>query len=149
MKSFLVKNKRPICKWTLVPDGIMFKYKAPEGYDIAITPGLGNIVIDVDRHGDLNGFDEIPKRLADELDQTLNYKTRNNGKHFWFRYTGNKTLACKPSGIGVDLRIDNRGYVVWYNDKPIEDCLHKMKDTSEDMNKWIESLFEAKTKIKR
>lgn len=142
MKSFLLKGKRPIIKWGLLPDGVMFKGKVPKGYNLAVSPSDNYIVIDVDRHDDIDGFEAIPRDLEMELQMTYNYPTKNDGKHYWMRYTGNKPLGNKTSGKGIDLRT-NRGYVVWYPEESIEQVLeeHQIADTSEDMNYWLESLF--------
>lgn len=143
MKSFLLREKTPVCKWGSLPDGIFFEGKIPEGYQLAISPSDNYIVVDVDNHGKINGFDNIPNIIFTELLYTLNYKTKNNGKHYWLRYTGDKVLANKTSGLGIDLRT-NKGYAVWYPDNDIRNCLHLIKNTSEGMNRWLEKLFSFK-----
>lgn len=140
MKSFLLKEKTPIIKWGNLPDNVYFEGKVPEGYSLAISPSGNYIVVDVDMHGDVDGFSNIPHLIQMELDTTLNYKTKNNGKHYWFQYTGNKLLANKTSGLGFDLRT-NKGYVVWYHNEDIRDCLYKIKSTSENLNTWLEKHF--------
>ena len=91
----------------------------------------------------------IPNDIIVELRDTFHYKTRGNGRHCWLRYTGDKTLANKTSNLGIDSRIEDKGYVVWYNDRPIEDCIDEINFTSKRMNEWIESIFTTKTKLKR
>jgi len=157
-----LKEKIPICKWGILPDGIMYKGKVPPGYNLAIVPGPEYIILDVDRHKDKDGFKYIPdypkavkfvfkifriKKLSilDELEQTFNYKTKNNGKHYWLKYTGNKVLGNKTSGFSSDLRTD-KGYVAYWYDKPIEECLHLIKETSPKMNEYLERLFSYKNK---
>ena len=140
MKSFLLRGKRPIIKWGMLPDGVFFEGKVPEGYSLAVCPSENYIVIDVDRHGDKDGFEAIPDHLKFELVQTLMYTTKNNGHHYWFRYSGNKPLGNKTSGKGIDLRT-NRGYVVWYPEKDIRECLDQVNESSEEMNIWLEELF--------
>lgn len=140
MRSFLVKDKHPTIRWGMLPDGIMFEGKVPTGFGLAIVPGPEYIVIDVDRHGKIDGFDNIPKYILAELEKTLNYSTKNNGKHYWLKYTGNEVLPNKTSGKGSDLRTD-KGYVVWYNDKPFDEVESEIKETSDILNKWIEKSF--------
>lgn len=141
MRTFLLKGKKPICKWGSIPQETYFQGEIPEGYSLAINPSKGTIIIDVDRHGDKNGFDNIPEHLLHELDSTLNYLTKNNGKHFWFYYTGNEDLGNKASGFGIDLRT-SKGYCVFYlgNDK-LKDNLKLIKKSSKELNKWLEKLF--------
>ena len=141
MKEFLVKNKIPICHWGSLQKGTKFRGTIPYGYDIAIAPEDDYIVIDVDRHGDKDGFTKIPVDIKEELDKTFNYPTKNNGQHFWLRYTGNKKLPNKTSGIGIDLRCRGLGYVVFYKKGNFNDYLHEINKTSENLNKWIEEVF--------
>ena len=142
MKSFLLKGKKPIIKWGQLPNNTFFKGEVPEGYSLAVSPwGYDNyIVVDVDKHKDLNGFDNIPEIILEELMHTFHYKTKNDGMHFWFKYTGNDYLANKASGLGIDLRT-NKGYVVWYPDVDVRDCIDKFNKTSETLNEWLVELF--------
>ncbi len=143
MKSFLLKDKTPIIKWGSLPDGVLFQGKVPEGYQLAVCPSVNYIIIDIDNHGKISGFDNIPEDIFNELLITYNYKTKNNGMHCWLKYTGNKVLANKTSGLGIDLRT-NKGYAVWYPEEKLEDCIPYMKNTSLVMNKWLEKLFSYK-----
>ena len=142
MKSFLLKGKKPIIKWGSLPNNTFFEGKVPEGYSLAVSPwGHDNyIIVDVDRHGDIDGFKNIPVHLESQLSKTLNYATKNNGRHYWFKYTGDKILANKASGLGIDLRT-NKGYVVWYPKTDIRDRLDEIKETSHRTNEWLEKLF--------
>lgn len=140
MRSFLLKDKKPLMRWGLIPDGYMYKGEIPEGYNLAISPSPGYIVVDIDNHGDKNGFDIIPPVLMRELTGTLHYNTKNDGMHCWFKYTGTRKLANKTSNQGIDLRTE-KGYVVWWHNKSIEDCLEDIKESSEQLNVWLESLF--------
>ena len=153
MRSFLLKNNHPVIKWGLLKDNTLYKGDIPEGYDLAINPHQPYIIVDVDRHGKKDGFLNIPEHLKPELEATLNYPTKNNGRHYWFYYTGDKFLSNKASNLGIDLRIGNKkfsdtewthgGYVKWHprNTMRIEDVLHKANKTSPEMNKWLEDLF--------
>jgi len=148
MRSFLLKNNKPIVSWGLIPQGTMFKGEIPEGYDLAINPHFPYIIVDVDRHGKIDGFENIPAHIKIELDCTFNYNTKQNGTHYWLYYTGNVKLQNKASGLGIDLRIwntegNNGGYVKWHprNQYKIEDMLPKIRPSSPQMNKWIEKLF--------
>lgn len=140
MRSFLLKNKVPTVKWKYIPNNVYFKGKIPEGYQLAVSPSDNYIIIDVDRHGKIDGFENIPMCIQLELDSTFNYPTKNNGKHYWLQYTGKRILANKTSGKGFDLRT-NKGYVVWYPEKNVLDCLKDINTTSETMNKWLEKHF--------
>ena len=144
MKSFLLKGKRPIIRWGLLPNETYFEGKVPEGYNLAVSPwgDEGYVVLDVDRHGDIDGFGNLPSNLKKELSKTYHYKTKNDGMHFWFKYTGNKPLGNKSSSIGIDLRT-NKGYVVWYPEEDIRDVVKSnvINNTSEKLNKWLEELF--------
>lgn len=140
MRSFLLKGKSPIVKWGMIPDNVMFKGNIPEGYNLAICPSEGYIVLDVDRHGNIDGFDNVPSYLIRELVNTFNYVTKNNGKHFWMKYSGDKPLANKASGFGIDLRT-NKGYVVYYPRDDFMSHVRRINSTSVRMNEWLEKLF--------
>lgn len=140
MKSFLLKEKRPIIKWGNLPDNVYFEGKIPEGYNLAVSPSENYVVVDVDTHADINGFENVPHLIQMELDKTFNYPTKNKGKHYWLKYTGNKPLGNKTSGLGIDLRT-NRGYVVWYPNFDVRSILNEIKETSPKLNKWLEKLF--------
>lgn len=124
----------------MLPDGILFKGKIPEGYSLAVSPSKKYVIIDVDDHGTVCGFNNIPVKLKQELKSTFNYNTKNKGKHYWVEYTGNKNLANKASKFGIDLRT-NKGYVVWYPEADILESMSKVKKSSDQLNKWLESLF--------
>jgi len=149
MRSFLLKNNRPIVSWGMLEEGTLFKGDIPEGYDLAVNPHYPYIIIDVDKHQNKkNGFDIIPEHLKQELSNTLNYPTKNNGRHYWFYYTGNSDLPNKASGLGIDLRVwssdkNNGGYVKWHprNTMRIEDVLWMAQPSSKKMNEWIDHLF--------
>jgi hypothetical protein len=141
MKSFLLKDKTPICKWGMIPDNIFFEGEIPEGYGLAISPHHPYIILDIDRHGEINGFLNIPEDLRRKLFiDHFNYKTKNNGLHVWIRYSGHKSLLNKTSGLGIDLRT-NKGYVKWYMDGDIRKYINRIKDSSEELNLWLEKLF--------
>ena len=144
MKSFLLKGKKPIIRWSLLPNETYFEGTVPDGYNLAVSPwGYdGYIIIDVDRHGDIDGFDNIPTELKEEFMFTYHYPTKNNGAHYWFKYTGNKPLGNKASGVGIDLRT-NKGYVVWYPEEDIRNVVkaNLINNTSEEINQWLEEMF--------
>ena len=141
MKSFLLKNKKPIVKWGMIPDEIYFEGEIPQGFSLAICPNDPYIILDIDKHDEINGFDNIPKHLEKELfDNHFNYLTKNNGLHVWLKYSGNEKLKNKASGQGIDLRT-SKGYVVWYKDKDIRNYINQVKITSKELNNWLEKLF--------
>lgn len=143
MKTFLAKGdtKRPINHWTMLRENSFFEGPVPAGYKLCASPGPGYLVIDVDRHGDKDGFEHIPKDILDELNMTFNYSTKNNGVHYWFKYTGDKELLNKASGLGIDLRFESKGYVVFYMNGDIRDYIYLIRPTSKKINEWLESLF--------
>lgn len=146
MKSFLCKGKKPIIKWTYLPHNVFYEGEVPKGYTLGIVPTPGYIIVDVDRHGDKDGFLNIPEHLKIELDSTLNYPSKNNGRHYWFKNTG-EWLGNKSSNLGIDLRTD-KGYVIWYKDKDIRAYKHLIQETTTDMNEWLNSLFGYKKNYK-
>ena len=140
MKTFLLKDKKPIVKWGMIPDETYFEGDVPEGYGLATTPHFPYIILDVDSHGDICGDNNLPFIIKNELQKTLNYPTKNNGMHYWLKYTGNEKLMNKTSGLGIDLRT-NKGYVKWYLDKDIRNYITLIKETSPELNTWLEKLF--------
>jgi len=158
MKSFLISSKtnKPIISWGMLPDNIFYEGKIPEGYDLVINPHQPYIIVDVDRHEDKDGFKHLPLDILEEFTKTFNYATKRNGMHVWLYYTGNKTLINKASGLGIDLRIGwkkinktewvNGGYVKWHPRDTIDirNCLHLIKETSPELNKWLETWFSYK-----
>jgi hypothetical protein len=145
MRSFLTVNKKPILKWQQIPEGTLYKGEVPKGYTLAISPSIGYIIVDIDRHGEKNGFEHIPQDIYKELMSTFNYKTKNKGRHCWFKYTGDVVLACKPSKYGIDIRTGGKGYVCYYKGDDITKHLPEINETSDNMNKWLIKLFYSKT----
>ena len=143
MRTFLVKNKIPQVRWSKIPDNTYFEGNVPESYSLAISPSKGYVILDVDKHGDISGDNNIPFDIKLELKKTLNYPTKGNGMHYWLKYTGDKELTNKPSGLGIDLRTE-RGYVVWYKLEDIRDCLNLIRESSPNLNKWLQDLFHNK-----
>lgn len=143
MKSFLLKEKTPICKWGSLPDNSFFQGDVPKGYQLAVTPGIGRIVVDVDVNlsKNKNGFIHIPNFILEELEKSYNYNTKSGGKHYWLNYTGEHILQNKTSGLNIDLRVNNKGYVVYYPNNNILDYLHLINFTSPIMNEWLFKLF--------
>jgi len=140
MKSFLCKNKKPIVCWTHLKENTFYVGEIPEGYSLGVCPGE-YVVLDIDRHDEKNGFKHIPKHIQEELEFTLNYKTRNNGRHYWLKYTGDKSLVNRASSIGIDLRVGYKGYVIWYLPYSIGEMEYQIAETSPQLNKFLESLF--------
>lgn len=150
MKSFLAKadTKKPIIQWGMLPNNVFYEGDIPEGYILCVCPSENYIVVDVDRHGKVDGFDNVPVEILSELATTFNYPTKNNGRHYWVWYTGTKTLMNKASGLGIDLRIGAKGsncggYVTWHprNEMDIRNEITKIKNSSEQLNSWLEKLF--------
>lgn len=140
MKSFLLREKSPTVRWSLIPDNIFFEGEVPSGFQLAISPSENYIILDVDRHGEIDGFDNIPLCIRAELEKSLNYTTKNNGKHYWLKSTSIKLLRNKASGLGFDLRT-NRGYAVWYLKGDVRSHLHEINETSTKLNNFLELHF--------
>lgn len=124
----------------MLPHGTFYEGELPSGYSLAITPSEGYVIIDVDKHGDINGFDSIPEELKEELSNTLHYPTKNEGMHYWVKYTGDNKLANKASNRGIDLRT-SKGYVVWYPTEDVRELIKNVKESSKELNTWLEELF--------
>lgn len=140
MKTFLLKDKKPIVKWGMISDETYFEGNVPEGYGLAICPHDPYIILDIDRHGEIDGFDNIPEDITKELLGHFRYATKNNGSHIWLKYSGTENLMNKTSGLGIDLRT-HKGYVKWYLDKDIRSYIDLIQNTSKPLNDWLESLF--------
>jgi hypothetical protein len=148
LKSFISRGKKPICKWGTLPDNIFFEGSVPDGYSLCIVPSGEYIVLDVDRHGDENGFDHIPDDILLELEKTFNYSTKNNGVHYWLKSKNNVNMVNKNSGFSMDLRCHWKGYVVWYHKGDVRDYLDEINYTSDRLNAWLEELFKRAGKKK-
>lgn len=150
MKTFLLnKFNKPIIPWGSLDDEVYFIGKIPENHSLAISPGNSNIIIlDVDNKNGKNGFLNIPDKIKFELDLTFWYFTKSGGAHYFLNYSGNKTLLNTSTSKGLDLRIgknnktgNNGGYVRYNGTKDIRECICLIKETSEIMNNFLESLF--------
>jgi len=141
MKSFLLKDKRPVVKWGMVPENRFFEGDVPEGYGLAICPNAPYVILDIDdNHTDKSGFDNISYSIQVELSEHFAYQTKSGGQHIWLKYTGNEELLNKTSGLAIDLRT-SRGYVKWYLDNDIRKYIDQVQDTSPKLNEWLEKLF--------
>jgi hypothetical protein len=146
MKSFLLKNNKPIVKWGMIPDNVFYEGIIPEGYALAVAPSNNVVVLDVDLKKDKNGYSHIPMLIMEELINTFHYKTKSGGAHFWINYTGSKTLINRATSLGLDLRVgarkgNNGGYVKWHDTTDIRECEHLILNSSEKLNDWLETLF--------
>ena len=146
MKSFLLKANKPIISWGSLPQGIFYEGIIPEGHDLAVCPSENIVILDVDKKGDKNGFNHIPSNIYFEIRETFNYQTKSGGGHYWIRYMGNKTLKNTSTKLGLDLRIgakgtNNGGYVKYPHTADIRECVHLIKESSNELNKFLEDLF--------
>lgn len=151
MKSFLLKNNIPIVKFSILPDGIFYEGELPgKEYSLAVCPTNEKMVIvDIDcKENKVNGYDNVPKNIFNELIKSYHYKTKSGGMHIFLHYTGNKTLKNTSTKFSIDLRIGankstgNAGGYVRYNGlKDIRQCEHLIKPSSKILNKWLEKLF--------
>lgn len=151
MKSFLLKNGVPTIKFSMLPDNIFFEGDLPgKEYDLAVCPTDEKmIVVDIDcKEGKINGYTNVPTTIFEELIQSFHYKTKSGGMHIFLHYTGDKVLMNKSTKFAIDLRIGANkktrnagGYVKYAHHEDIRKCVHLIKETSEELNKWLESLF--------
>lgn len=164
MRTFLVNAdkssksyKKPSCNWGALRLDTYYFGELPKGWNLAInpTPGIIIVDVDVDVEKNKNGFNNIPSNVTAELFSTYGYSTKRGGNHYYFKYSGDKELLNKASNQSIDLRVgptldnngkilSNGGYAIYYpanNGDDIRNHLNEIKETSEEMNKWLESLF--------
>lgn len=146
MKSFLLKNNKPIVPWGSLPDNVFFEGVVPEGYSLAVCPSGNIVILDVDNKNGKCGFNHIPSDIYFEIRETFNYETKSKGAHYWIEYTGGKTLKNTSTEYGLDLRIGAKkgncgGYVKYHHSVDIRECVHLIKPSSENLNRWLEELF--------
>ena len=149
MKSFLLRNGTPTCKWGSIPSGYYFEGEIPEGYNLAVSPTDEYIVVDVDCKNGKNGFENIPMVILVELNESYHYNTKSGGAHYWLKYTGTGLLKNTSTKYGIDLRIGAKdgncgGYVKFWpalKGDDIRNHIEEIKGTSLIMNEWLEKLF--------
>lgn len=148
MKSFLLKSNKPTVLWSLVPDNCFYVGELPgEDYALAISPGNSNIVIvDCDKKNNKDGYKFIPSNILKELEESFWYFTKSGGAHFFVKYSGNKILKNCSTQLGLDLRRGSvkgnaGGYVKYNGSVPVDQIELLIKDSSEDLNIFLESLF--------
>ena len=75
----------------------------------------GLFVLDVDTHGDTNGYASLSALEAEheKLPDTYQVETASGGRHYYFRYPENRTIknSAGKVGKGLDIRGDG-GYVI-------------------------------------
>ena len=163
MRTFLVNAnkssksyKKPSCNWGALKLDTYYFGELPKGFNLAINPTPGIIIVDVDidEEKGKNGFGNIPTNILIELHNSYHYDTKRGGSHIWLKYSGNKELLNKASNQSIDLRVgpkvvdnkivNNGGYAIYYpanQGDDIRNHLDEIKETSEEMNKWLEQLF--------
>jgi len=148
MKSFLLNSKTntPTIKWSMLENGVFYEGSVPDGYSLAVCPSENIIIIDVDVKNNKNGYKNIPINHYLELDKTFCYNTGSGGKHYFIRYTGDKTLMNTSTSLGLDLRIGAKpgnagGYVRYQHHTDIRQCIHLIKESSNELNQFLEKLF--------
>jgi hypothetical protein len=149
MKSFLLKSGHPVIKFSLLPDNTFYEGIIPEGFDLAICPSNEKqVILDVDLKNGKDGYSNIPMLIMLELQDTFNYKTKSGGAHYYLNYTGNKLLKNCATEYGLDLRIGANkatknagGYVKYNGSIPVKEIEPLIKQTSPNLNLWLEKLF--------
>ena len=140
MRSFLLHNGKPTISWSQQKSNTFFEGNLPLGFDLALVPEE-YVVIDVDVKNGKNGFEHIPMKIQVELDETFFYNTASGGRHYFLSYSGNKELVNRATKEGIDIRVGTKGYVKYAFSEDIRKCTHLIKETSKEMNIWIEKLF--------
>jgi hypothetical protein len=151
MKSFLLKNNLPTIKFSMLPNNTFFEGELPgKDYSLAVCPTDEKmIIVDIDcKEGKGNGYENIPHLIQIELDKSFNYKTKSGGMHIFLHYTGNKILKNCATKYSIDLRIGANkktgnagGYVKYHHNVDVRECVPLIKETSENLNVWLEKLF--------
>lgn len=149
MKSFLLnKENKPTIMWSMLENNTFFEGPIPEGYFLALCPSENIVILDVDVRKNGSGFNHIPIHILGELEKTFHYSTKSGGSHYFIAYSGNKPLMNKTSKFFLDLRIgknestgNNGGYVRYQHDVDVRECLHLIKESSPQLNEFLESLF--------
>ena len=151
MKTFLLKNNKPIIKWSLLPNNIFYEGSLPgPEYALAVSPTNEKmVVVDIDcKPGKENGYSNIPEDVFNEMLQSFHYKTKSGGMHVFLNYTGDKVLKNCATKLAIDLRIgpnektkNSGGYVKYYHTKDIRECIHLIKPTTPLLNEFLEKLF--------
>lgn len=147
MKSFLLKSdKTPLIRFSNLPNNTYFEGKIPENMHLAVAPSENIVIVDVDVKNGKDGYKNIPILIQKELNNTFNYKTGSGGGHFFINYSGDKTLKNCATKEGLDLRIGAKngnagGYVRYQHNKDIRECTHLIKESSPELNLFLEKLF--------
>mgnify|MGYP003597555947 CR=1 FL=1 len=150
MKSFLLNSDyKPIIQWGKLPKNVYFQGAIPGGMHLACSPSDNIVIVDIDKKLGKNGFEHIPLHIFKELESSFYYNTKSGGAHCFIKYTGNKILKNMSTEKGIDLRIAAKGtncggYVRWQGNIRPEECLHLIKESSKDLNVWLENLFSNK-----
>ena len=79
-----------------------------KGWNIGIATGKedGVFVMDIDKHGDVNGYDTLNslEKLHGKLPDTPYQKTPNEGMHLIFKWRENAVSTTSKLGPGIDTR---------------------------------------------
>lgn len=109
------RSSKTIDKWFNPDDGVF------KGWNIGLATGKqdGIFVIDVDRHGDVNGFNTLAEIMDKEkvkMPECPVQITPNKGKHYVFSWQENASSSTGKIGPGIDTRggLENicKGHVV-------------------------------------
>lgn len=150
------QNKKPLIKFAnkppLTPDEIRKVWQMHPLANIALKTEKF-FVIDVDRHGEVDGMESIRKLDHSEwFKGTLTEMTAHNGYHFYFQKPVDETISQDIGFLpGVDLKAHVNNYVVvapsslngkkyqWLNHEPIKPApqglLELIKEKSAQMPK--------------
>ena len=150
MKSFLLnKDYTPVVRWGLIKNNVYFQGEIPEGMHLACSPSDNIVIIDIDKKGGKDGYLHLVDSLQAELCKSFFYTTKSGGAHVFVRYTGSKILKNMSTEKGIDLRIAANGkncggYVRWQGKIKPEECIHLIKESSTELNIFLEDLFSNK-----
>ncbi|MCO6528619.1 MAG: bifunctional DNA primase/polymerase [Lactobacillus sp.] len=145
-------NKRPLVKFANRPamtiDEIKQTWQRYPLANIALKTDQF-FVIDVDRHGEVDGMDAIRALKHDDwFKDTLTERTAHNGFHFFFQKPKDENISQNIGFLpGVDLKAHENNYVVvapshigdkaykWLNHKPIRPAPQGLLDLIKDKAK--------------
>jgi hypothetical protein len=146
------QNKRPLIKFANKPAMTTEKIKQVwQRYPLANIALKTDrfFVIDVDRHGEVDGMDAIRALNHDDwFKDTLTERTAHNGFHFFFQKPKNENISQNIGFLpGVDLKAHENNYVVvapsqlggksyrWLNQKPIRPAPQGLLDLIQEKAK--------------
>lgn len=116
-------------KWTTTRDENLKNKWIEQGYNIGLLSGANDLfIIDIDCHGDVNGFDSLTANNI-ELPDTLKQMTPNDGMHFIYKSNGYDFNDINKIGVlpGIDLRVE-RAYILLEPSKTFNNKTNELRE---------------------